>query len=936
MTNLPHRARTSGALSLVERGSELASLRARLDAAATGSGQVVTIRGIAGIGKTSLLDEVADEALRRGWRVLQARGDELEQDFAFGVVLQLLEPLIAATPPSALDAVFDGPAALARPLLDQHGERLPDDSELFSVLHGVYWLVANLADDGPVAVLVDDAHWADVASLRWAHYLGKRVHEHPIALVLASRPVGVGPGARILASLMRHEVIDPAPLSPAGIADLLRGERPELATGDLDRWHHLTGGVPLFVQELVRAGDALTTAQAAVDDSLQTVRSRLDRLSPAARSLAEAAAIVGDGAPLWQAARVGGRPDVAAEVRRELVDAALLEDAAEVAFTHPTIREAIERSISASTKQQLHAAVAELLLDASAAPELVARHLMQCPPSGTLPHVEVLERAARRARATGTPDQAVAWLRRALTEAPPEPARTRVLTELAVSEAAAGDDAWSATVDRALRATPSAADRAGLRLRVGRALAFRGRLDGATTVFRQALDDAADEDLGDLRLELLAGLAVASRIDVNRRTDLESELTDALQTADLDTSRAARAVLAHLTYDRALAGEPAGEIRRQGRTAILHPAVDDDEVLENVAYYQALLALHFADDARSVASALERMFDVAARRANETLFGLASNGRCMVRLSQGHVDDALADATAAVEVMRRDRRVTLAGAAGNLALCFLELGDLQRARAALELPASEGHWKASASYTHWLFCSASVRLATEPDDDTGIEELREVVERQRAIGAVNPATIPAPFELAAALARGRPDEAAALHEDAHAVAARFGAPRTLAVSFRSAAVLDPDRAIEHLRAAEDLLLDSPWGLERMRCRTSLGRALITAGRPEAARDPLRLALAEADGAGAVALADAARALLLSTGARPRRTAVSGPAALTPTERSVAQLAAEGRTNREIAAQRFVSVKAVEFHLANAYRKLEITSRSQLASAMSVQ
>jgi DNA-binding CsgD family transcriptional regulator len=714
------------------------------------------------------------------------------------------------------------------------------------------------------------------------------------------------------------------------VAEVVRTARPDLAGGVAERWHDLTGGVPLFVRELIRAGDALHSADATVDDSLQTVRARLERLSPAARRLVEAAAVLGDGAPLWQAERLAGAGATDEATRREVVDAAILEDDVEICFTHPAIREAVVRSIPAGDARRLHGAAVALLVDADAAPEVVARHLMASPP-GTSPHaIAVLERAARRARLTGGPEQAVVWLRRALTEAPTEPARSRLLADLAIAEAAAGDDRWSDTLERAAAQSPGEA-RAQLHLRVARALTHRGWLDRATEVLRAALDDPATAELGELRLELLAGLAVASRIDVSRRLHLDDELEAALAEADLDRSPAARAVLSHLTYDRALSACPAEDIRRMGRTAVLHPAVDDAEVLENVAGYQAVLALHFADDADAVDQVVERWLDVATRRANETLFGLASNARCMLRLAQGRIPDAVDDGQSAVEVMCRDRRVTAVGAAGNLALALLERDEPEAAQAALRLPDPEPHWRASASFTHWLHCSGVVRLAL--GDPGGAEDLAEVVRRQRALGAANPATIPAPFVLAAALAAERPSEAWSLFREAEAVAERFGAPRTLSVAARTRAVLEPHRAVEHLERAESLVADGPWAHDRMEARVALGRGLVDLGDKQAARDPLRAALAEADSLGATRLARQARSLLLASGARPRRAAVSGPEALTPTERAVAQLAAEGLTNREIAARRFVSVKAVEYQLANVFRKLAVSGRSELPEAL---
>ncbi|MGV3759243.1 MAG: ATP-binding protein, partial [Actinomycetota bacterium] len=481
---MPHRpALTRAPIDLVERRAELAAVGAALDRVPE-EGQVVVIRGIAGIGKTSLLDHAAALARDRGWTVRVARGDDLEADFAFGVVLQLLEGTAAQHGAE----LFEGPAGLARPLLTPGDDPLPDDAALFSILHGVYWFAANLADRGPLVLVVDDAHWADLASLRWLHYLAKRISEHPIALVLGCRPVTDESAGRILGSLPVHTLLEPRPLSAEGVAEVVRSTRPDVAPAQVGRWHDLTGGVPLFVRELLRVGDALHSADAAVDESLQTVRARLDRLEPSARLLVEAAAVLGDGAPIWQAERLAGIAPGDDATRRALVDAAILDDDLDVCFTHPAVREAVERSIAPTEARRLHGAAVALLVEADSSPELVAHHLMASPP-GTSPHaVDVLERAARRARLTGSPEQAAAWVRRALAEAPAEPARARLLAELAVVDATSGDDRWEESVERAVQAAPSAVDRADVRLRVGRALGGRGWLDRAAEVLRAALD----------------------------------------------------------------------------------------------------------------------------------------------------------------------------------------------------------------------------------------------------------------------------------------------------------------------------------------------------------------------------------------------------------------------------------------------------------------
>ncbi|MFN8018018.1 MAG: LuxR C-terminal-related transcriptional regulator [Acidimicrobiales bacterium] len=438
-------------------------------------------------------------------------------------------------------------------------------------------------------------------------------------------------------------------------------------------------------------------------------------------------------------------------------------------------------------------------------------------------------------------------------------------------------------------------------------------------------------DLGDLLLELLAALAVTSRIDVGRRLALEQEVADAVAAADLDASPAGRALVSHLAYDRALACAPAAEVRATARRAVLHPALEDQELVASGAFYQGLLALHFADDAAGVELGVRRGLLAAERLGNEPLFGAMHNLRGAARVAEGRIAEALDDLATSVQVVRRTGGLTLPGTFANLALATALHGDLPGALAALDLPAGGERWEAGASYTHYLFARGWVRL--QAGDDRGAADLRTVIDRQQALGADNPATIPAAFALAEHLAPASPAEAADLWRPAAALAERFGAPRTLACARRVGALVEPTRALEHLERAVAVVDGTPWGLESLRCRLALGAALAQVGRSEAAREVLRRVLADADELGARSLADRAQALLVASGARPRRRALTGPGSLTPTERHVAALAADGLTNREIAARRFVSVKAVEFQLANAYRKLGIRSRAELPGAL---
>ena len=237
-------------------------------------------------------------------------------------------------------------------------------------------------------------------------------------------------------------------------------------------------------------------------------------------------------------------------------------------------------------------------------------------------------------------------------------------------------------------------------------------------------------------------------------------------------------------------------------------------------------------------------------------------------------------------------------------------------------------------WNYLLYSRGCVRAALG-DPRQGLEDLRSCGGRQARWQTSNPAVIP--WRSAGALlyaALGRREEARRLAEEELSSARRFGAARALGGALRAAGlVAGGDKGVELLREAVGVLERSSAQLEFARALTDLGAALRRQRQRAAARDPLRRALDLAHRCGAGPLAEHARLELLATGARPRRVVLSGLDALTASERRVAQMAANGPTNREIAEALFVTQRTIETHLSHVYRKLGITTRSELAHAL---
>jgi ATP/maltotriose-dependent transcriptional regulator MalT len=307
--------------------------------------------------------------------------------------------------------------------------------------------------------------------------------------------------------------------------------------------------------------------------------------------------------------------------------------------------------------------------------------------------------------------------------------------------------------------------------------------------------------------------------------------------------------------------------------------------------------------------------------------------RSEVRVRGGALAAAEADAREALTIYRVARMGAIAGTA-MLVWALVEQGKLEAAQAAVA--ASGVADELGDSYFAVVLLSARARLHLGREDpQAALDDLLECGRREGAAGERNPAVVDWRSQAAVALARlGRREEGLALAAEELELARGFGAARAIGVALRARGLLEGGaRGLATLREAVDALADSPARLEHARALTDLGMALRRARQVVAAREPLRQALDLAHRCGAAPLAELAGAELRIAGGRPRRAQLVGIDALTTNERRVATLAAEGRSNPEIAQALFVSRKTVEKHLSAAYRKLGIAARGELAGAL---
>jgi DNA-binding CsgD family transcriptional regulator len=308
--------------------------------------------------------------------------------------------------------------------------------------------------------------------------------------------------------------------------------------------------------------------------------------------------------------------------------------------------------------------------------------------------------------------------------------------------------------------------------------------------------------------------------------------------------------------------------------------------------------------------------------------------RALHHLRIGNLADAEADARVALETGPRlpglHAAVALAALLGTLA----ERGEYEAAEAAEERYRLAGQFPATMQAGWLIAARGRLRLATRRPA-VALGDLLAAGDLFARLRILSPSAAPWRSDAALAqLALGAQAEARTLAAEEVTLARAFTGPRTLGVALRAAGLTDGGRrGIELLRQAVRVLEGSGARLEHARATADLGAALRRAGRRADSRAVLRVALDLAHRCAAIALTERTRTELVAAGGRPRRLVLSGLDSLTPSERRVAQLAADGLSNREIAQNLFITTRTVEGHLTHAYQKLAITSREQLPAAL---
>jgi DNA-binding CsgD family transcriptional regulator len=908
---------------LVGRDPERLTLRRLMADARIGRSGVLALVGEPGIGKTALLDDAA--ALAEGMQILRARGIESEADVPFAGLLELLRPALGA-----LERVPEPQAAaLERALALRPGEA----QDRFAVGAATLSLLAAYAEEAPVLVLIDDAHWLDVPSAVALLFAIRRLLADSIAVLIAVREGH--PSLLEGADLPTHRV---SGLDRRGTLELLTREAGDALAADVaERLYKATAGNPLALLEVApeAAGFVAGGIEVPVPVSRRITDAFLQRSAPlpvrARRALTLAAA--SDSGELPVLARA------ARELGLELADLGPGETAGllslgdgVVEFRHPLARAAIYNDASAEERRRAHRALAGALPDRDA--DRRAWHLASATAGPDEAAAAALAEAGERARARSAYATASAAFERAARLAVEDEAADRLLYAAADTAWTAGAAERTAVLVEELRArAPQGALAARVEHLYGQVLARRGPvLEGHATLLAAA-ELAAQADEPELGALMLADAAHAC-FYAGAAVTMVRTTTRALALLPAEPSPRA-AFVCQMAHGLALVMVGEGDlgaetIRRASAITRAAPGLQRDSSLLHWTVLGALW-LREADGDEVV----DRAVTEGRRQAAGSQLGHVLELASRYHATAQRWTTAAAGYHEAIGLARdtgygTHLAATLAGLSWLEARQGKDIECRAHAHEAQELAARLG----VATHHVWT-------LAALADLELGTGRLEAALEHLRAqdamlqdLGIDDVDLSPVPELVEILIRAGDPDAAARLAAPYTDQAAAKGQPWSCARAARCAGLLARGDAIDG-PFAEALALhaQTPDVFEQARTHLAYGARLRRTRQRVRAREQLREALAIFERLGATPWIEQTSTELAATGEVARRRDVSTLDQLTPQELQVGLLLARGLTTRAAAGQLFLSPKTVEYHLRHVYQKLGIHSRAELSGAL---
>ncbi|MGX1915031.1 AAA family ATPase [Streptomyces phaeochromogenes] len=965
-------------VALRERREELELVAAEAERARAGSGRLVLLRGATGTGRTALLEAAAEQAEAAGMRVLRARCSPDQTSVPFDTVFQLL-----AHGPGFESAAGEEPDPPGTPPHRGRPARL-------------WRLLRSYADDAPLLLAVDDVHLADESSRRWLVDAVRRIDQLPVLMVVTERsqydidPPADGLVHTLSPALVRTRTL--APLSADSAAELVRSALGRPAPAEwVDDCVRAGAGSPLLLRALL--DDVVSTAPedtpAVLPDNCAAlypgsyaaaVSWWLDSAGPTTTEVARALAALdddeednekdGDG----ECGR-GGHGDADAGLLARMAGAdparvpgwltamtglGLLRPgpAGRPRYAHPLLRDAVLSSWSGALRQAAHHRAAEAMLRRGDRAEAVAGQLLRSAPVGEAWATGVLLDAANLAVRDDRSDDALAFLRRALDEPMPDARRSVVLTELGSLEyATVRSTAGIPRLAEAMRLPGLPRDRVRAAVALGTALARRGEARAAVDVLR-GLEDEHLTGHPDLVRTVQTASALLSDHDPGTRREVYRWLRETAERSPQLVGTAGQALL--VRYESTAGLTSAASAMRRIRALLAQPA---DPLAEGFLLGTAAAVAQWADQLDEAERLVRR--GLAGQRPSllHPMHLALLNVQVDIAAARGAYAELLADPEALNPVAGRSDP---ANAQAHALIALVETGRTEEATRladGFDLQNPHDTWELN----RFLYARGVLRAATG-DPAGALGDFLECGRHQSARDVASP--VVTPWRTASAechLELGRPRQALALAEEELRLATVWSTPRVLGRALRVLGTatggrrgLDlTERAVRVLRqgaggasagtpeatppeASLDATSDGggsatpagePVETELIPALIAQGRLLTATGDRARAREALREAAERAERLGAVRMRASAEAALREGGARRAATARTGSGSLTASERRIAELAAQSRTNMEIAELLHLARRTVETHLTSAYRKLGIRRRAELGAAL---
>ena len=954
----------------VGRSPELQQLDDALDGLADRRARAVEIVGAAGIGKTRLLAELAARADARGHIVLKGSGADIEGDLPFWVFVDALDEYIESVEPrrlASLDEDVRAELAHVFPSLagPGRGGGVGLHDERYRVNRAVRDLLERLAATKPLVLILDDFHWADPASVDLLLSLLHRPPSAAVLFVVGARP-NQGP-PRLISGVQRAlrdgelARIELSPLTSDEAAALLGREPSDHQVAVL---YEESGGNPFYLEQLARSSgrghaassdDGVSVSEVEVPPQVAAAMTEeLALLSDDTRRVLNGASVAGDP---FEPELAAAAADVTEQQAIEAIDDLLARDLVRSTsvprrfrFRHPIVRRAVYEGTPGAWRIGAHARTAQALASRGAGPGARAHHVDMSAKVGDAAAIKTLTEAGRES-AQRAPATAARWFTsalRLLADTAPVDERVELLLADATSLAATGRfaDAHAALLE-SLTLIPGGASALRVRLvswcaRVEHLLGLHERAHARLTAALDDLPDAAGPEAVALMLELAA--------DALYRLEYESGQEWARRAVAAARSLGDRALTAAAlaTLVRALAwgGDPQRGEEVWAEAAPMVDALSDEDLARRLDAAVDLAASEiYLDRFVEAAGHAERALAVGRATGQGQLFpGIYATlgvAWCMA----GRLAEAAELLDAATEAARLSGNPpALAWVLFCRAFVAVPAGDnttaIAAGRESLDLARDAGQEVIAARAGSVL----AVALLDAGDSDQAADALASSTgENLASIPDVWRAYL---LELMTRcwLALGRRAEAEAAAAGAEVSAAAVGLRSPTAMAYRATAAVSLDAgdaatAARQAIAAADLSDDVGTPVEAGLARTIAGRALARLGERDRAIEQLQEAVADFERCGAIGHRDAAELELRRLGqhihrrSRPGDASGTGIASLTERELQIARLIVDRKTNGEIAGELFLSKKTIETHIRNVFRKLDVSSRVDVARAV---